>query len=212
MLKFFTKLVFVLFLVNSCTHKPINNSAIELKNLKTQIDTIFQNYIDNNYINNDFLKYYDKVDVDCRNVNKILYKVLKNDQLARVASEIDMETTDVENQSIVISIFDKCKDSFENLDEDSKEAVFLTIQHSGDVELTAYFYRYKSYFTNGELALYVDRFLMCNNKPQIFGSQFHYVNGEVKLFKVSDKENLNHRRKIMGMTDIETYLESAKTN
>ena len=205
MLKFFVKLVLVFFLINSCTHKSIKNSETEYKKLTTQIDTIFQNYIDKNYINSDFLKYFDKVEVDCNQVNEILHKVHDADQKARMTGEGDMYKIDSINQIKVISIFANCNTN--NLDEYSIRATFLMLQHANDNDLKAYFYKFikKNIPSNYELAMYIDSFLMTAKKPQMFGTRLDNYNN---LYKIQDRKNLNKRRKIMGMKPVEDYLKS----
>ncbi len=204
MLKITFKFIGLVFLINSCTNKPINNSALEYKKLTTQIDTIFQNYIEKNYINDDFLQYYDKVAVNCDSVNKILHNVHKTDQDVRMTGEGEMYTIDSINQIKVISIFSKCK--VDDLDQQSITAVFLMLQHSADNDLKAYFYNYikNNLRSKYELAMYVDGFLMIDNKPQIFGT---YLDNKNKLYKVKDRKNLNKRRKAFGIKPIEYYLE-----
>jgi hypothetical protein len=205
MLKLIIKIVLILFLINSCTHKPINNSETEFKKLTTQIDTIFQNYIDKNYINSNFLKYYNKVEVDCNDVNEILHKVHNTDQKVRMTGEGDLYKIDSINQIKVISVFANCDTN--NLDKYSIRGVFIMLQHTDDNDLKAYFYEYikNNILTNYELAMYIDGFLMVDHKPQIFGTHLDNYN---KLYKVQDRKNLNKRRKIMGMKPVEDYLKS----
>ena len=124
MLKFFIKLVLILVLISSCTQKPIKKSEIEYKKLTVKIDSIFQNHIHKNYINSNFLKYFDKTVVDCNQVNDILHKVYDTDQKVRMTGEGDMYKIDSINQLKVISVFAKCNTT--NLDKKSIYAVFFS--------------------------------------------------------------------------------------
>ena len=54
-----------------------------------------------------------------------------------------------------------------------------------------------------QYALMKDRILMDDGKPQIYGTQWH--NG--KLYKLESPENVNKRRKEMGLEPLEQYLK-----
>jgi hypothetical protein len=62
------------------------------------------------------------------------------------------------------------------------------------------------------LAYLEDRILQLENKPQIYGTQIDVSNNEPKPYPVIEPENLNKRRKSIGLEPIEEYLKSFKTN
>jgi len=132
--------------------------------------------------------------------------VYKTDQEVRMTGEGDMYKIDSINQIKVISIFANCMT--DNLDETSVIAVFFMLQHTDDSDLKAYFYDFikKNIPSNYQLAMYVDGFLMAQNKPQIFGTR---LDNNYKLYKVNDRKNLNIIRTIMGMKPVEDYLKSS---
>jgi len=206
MLKSIFSSVFLLVLISACTsNSKLENNSKSYEQLISRIDKIFEDYKVKNYISNNYLKYYDKTVIDCNQVNTILQNVYKTDQEVRMTGEGDMYKVDSLNQIKVISIFANCKP--DNLDETSVNAVFFMLQHTDDSDLKAYFYDFikKNIPSNYQLAMYVDGFLMAQNKPQIFGT---HLDNNYKLYKVNDRKNLNKIRTIMGMKPVEDYLKS----
>ena len=206
MLKSIFSSVFLLVFISACTsNSKLENNSKAYEQLISRIDKIFEDYKVTNSISNNYLKYYDKTAIDCNQVNTILKNVYKTDQEVRMTGEGDMYKIDSINQIKVISIFANCKT--DNLDETSVNAVFFMLQHTNDSDLKAYFYDFikKNIPSNYQLAMYVDGFLMAQNKPQIFGT---HLDNNYKLYKVNDRKNLNKIRTIMGMKPVEDYLKS----
>ena len=87
----------------------------------------------------------------------------------------------------------------------ASEAFFYTIQHS-DIELMEKWYpEFKQLADTDEAnkrhcAMMEDRLLMWKGKKQIYGTQYQVdKNGESKLWEVEDPENLEERRKSIGL-------------
>lgn len=103
----------------------------------------------------------------------------------------------------------------EIIGKDAMDGVFYIILHAdGDKEWqSSQLQNVKQAADNGDLsksnyAYLFDRFKVNHEEPQRYGSQIKNVNknkGTVELREIEDIENLNQRRKEMGMKPIEVY-------
>jgi len=59
----------------------------------------------------------------------------------------------------------------------------------------------------GLYATYLDRVLVDEGKPQIYGSQFHEVNGELVPQPIEDEAHVDERRKAMGLQPLAEYTK-----
>ena len=166
------------------------------------------------YMNRDKFVYVGSVDiieVDCSKKVQILSEVLESDQRIRKSNDfINYAKEDHRNQELVISIIEKCgMPTLKEVDQKQMDAIWLGLQHSTKEIRKEYFPQIEKAVKNGDLsksqyALMKDRMLMDEGKPQIYGSQIK--NG--KLYKLENPENVNKRRKEMGMEPIENYLKN----
>ena len=166
------------------------------------------------YINRDKFVYVGSVnviEVDCSKKVQILSEVLESDQRIRRSNDfIKYAKEDHRNQELVISIIEKCgMPTLKEVDQKQMDAIWLGLQHSTKEIRKKYFPQVEKAVKNGDLskgqyALMKDRMLMDEGKPQIYGSQIK--NG--KLYKLENPENVNKRRKEMGMEPIEDYLKN----
>ena len=166
------------------------------------------------YMNRDKFVYVGSVDiieVDCSKKVQILSEVLESDQRIRKSNDfINYAKEDYRNQELVISIIEKCgMPTLKEVDQKQMDAIWLGLQHSTKEIRKEYFPQIEKAVKNGDLsksqyALMKDRMLMDEGKPQIYGSQIK--NG--KLYKLENPENVNKRRKEMGMEPIEDYLKN----
>ena len=152
-------------------------------------------------------------EVDCSKKAELLEDVYTNDQRIRKEAFpfVEFIKEDHKNLEIVISIIEKC--GMPTLQEVSKRqmnAIWLALQHAQDpMNTKKYFPFIEQAVENGDLtkenyAVMLDRILMEEGKPQVYGSQI--VNG--KLYKLEDPASVNERRKEMGMKPIEAYLKT----
>ena len=75
------------------------------------------------------------------------------------------------------------------------ESKNIQLKHKKRVDL-----RHKAFFT--------DKIRVDENKPQLYGAQVRKKeNGEIELIEIEDRENVNKRRKELGMESLEKYLE-----
>lgn len=56
-----------------------------------------------------------------------------------------------------------------------------------------------------ELAYLEDRVLINESKPQLYGTQFHFINGTLQPRPITDKEHLEQRRKGVGLKSFDEY-------
>jgi len=61
-----------------------------------------------------------------------------------------------------------------------------------------------------DYANYVDRLLVHQNKPQIYGSNFDFKDGKLVMSAVKDRKNLDRRRRKIGLPPIEEYAKMLK--
>ncbi len=165
------------------------------------------------YVNRDNFVYVGSVDiieVNCNDKLQILSDVYESDQKIRKANDlIKYAKEDHRNQELVISIIEKCgMPTLKEVTQKHMNAIWLALQHTDKKIRKKYFPQIKKAVENGDLskqqyALMIDRILMDEGKPQIYGSQIK--NG--KLYKLENPEMVNERRKKMGMKPIEDYLK-----
>jgi len=149
-------------------------------------------------------------DVKCADKKKLLEEILRKDQLNRIngVEEINRDVDKI-NLEILNSLITKCGNNFlDNLNKKHGTAIFLTVQHSTKV-WRKHFQTFindvdkKGLLATDQMALFQDRILMDENKPQIYGTQFQ--NGE--MYKVDNIDSVKLRRQRLGMVTLEDYQE-----
>lgn len=132
--------------------------------------------------------------------------------LVKIFEEIDRPNTKRLNE-----IFAKYGFPAEsNVGHDGVEAFILLMQHSGDVEL-----RKKSeagmkkafdakMISPSQYSGFVDRLLVDQGKPQIYGSNFETKEGKLVMSPVEDPKKLDERRKSLGLPPIAEYAKILK--
>lgn len=128
-----------------------------------------------------------------------------------------LETVDKPHTKRITEIF--AKQGFPSISQvgtDGVKAYFLLLQHSGDLELkkkcesgikTAFADKVLS---PSEYASFVDRLLVEQKKPQIYGSNFESNDGKLVMSQTKDLPNLDARRKAIGLPPIAEYVKMLK--
>jgi hypothetical protein len=104
----------------------------------------------------------------------------------------------------------------ETVGKDGVEAYLLILQHTSDETLRQKLLKpITKAFKRKEIkpmdyANYVDRLLVHQNKPQIYGSNFDMKDGKLVMSPVKDRKNLNKRRRKLGLPTIEEYAAKLK--
>ncbi|MGM0579038.1 MAG: DUF6624 domain-containing protein [Bacteroidota bacterium] len=92
--------------------------------------------------------------------------------------------------------------------------LFLAIQHSSKEEMESFKEIVEKAFQEDKIekssyALYIDRLKVRNGLPQIYGTQYYYdeKSASLQFNEIEDFENINKRRKKVGLPKIEKYAK-----
>lgn len=130
----------------------------------------------------------------------------------KVAEEVDQPNTKRINEIFSKMGFPSAKD----VGPDGVKAFYLILQHSGDLELKKKCQkgmkkRFKEkVVSSSEYSSYVDRLLVDQHKPQIYGSNFEMKDGKLVMSATKDVKNLDVRRKKIGLPPIDEYVKMLK--
>ena len=149
-----------------------------------------------------------------------LLRLREVDQTAREASierpgdaSISAELADIDryDTEFLASVVDKHGWPGKSLvGEEAAAAAWLLIQHSNDLAFQVRCLDLMRGLPQGEvdpvnLAYLEDRVLMHQGKRQIYGTQFHEVNGVMELYPVEDEGQLDARRDRLGLPSMSEY-------
>lgn len=89
-------------------------------------------------------------------------------------------------------------------------AIFTIIQHSPETELPKFKSNMANWYEKGDIkprnyALYLDRYSLNKNIPQLYGSQLSRATDTLTFHPIEDIDNINNRRMKMGLESIERY-------
>lgn len=106
--------------------------------------------------------------------------------------------------------------TFKTVGKEGVEAFMLILQHTPDENLRQKMlnpiekaFKRKEISSN-EYTNYVDRLLVHQGKPQIYGSNFDFKDGKLMMSEVKNLKNLNKIRRKAGLPTIEEYAEILK--
>lgn len=127
------------------------------------------------------------------------------------------ETVDKPNTKRLNEIFDsRGFPGVEQVGKDGVKAFFLLLQHSGDLELKKKCapgieraFREGS-LNPSEYAGFIDRLLVDQGKPQVYGSNFESKDGKIVMSPAEAVEELDTRRKAIGLPPISEYVKMLK--
>lgn len=99
--------------------------------------------------------------------------------------------------------------------EDGSAAAWILIQHATPEVIDKYLPAMQQAAEKGELsrslvALTVDRQLVNQGKPQIYGSQFKVENGQWVPSPIADPDHVDERRKSVGLGPLEEYARQLR--
>jgi len=135
------------------------------------------------------------------------------DTAAFVIMAMKMNAQDAINQEKVEAILDKYGWlGPDEVGDKGNSALFLVIQHADSATQEKYLPMLKDAVKKGnanaaDLALLEDRVLLKEGKKQIYGSQLGSDDktGELVVSPIEDPDNLDKRRKEVGLEDMATY-------
>ena len=96
-------------------------------------------------------------------------------------------------------------DILKKMDEKTKEAAFIIIQHaiSDPLFMKEMYYVFKRYDLKLYSAYLYDRLAYFQRRPQCYGTQFHYgLDGKMQLYQTQDLGHVDERRKSVGLGPI----------
>jgi hypothetical protein len=116
--------------------------------------------------------------------------------------EIAISETDERNQTMLEDLIGRCGWPGPLNSNRASFAAFLIIQHADLDYQLKYLDTIKAANKRGEipgmeLAMLIDRILVKQGKPQLYGTEFEY--GSNKVAPIADPANLHRRRKEMGL-------------
>jgi len=151
-----------------------------------------------------------------------LMQRMKIDQAARSADPIQVEAMakiDADNTAWMKTVLDKHGwPGFSMVGKDGAQTAWLLIQHA-DLD-TPFQQRCLELLTAAvekgdaspvDLAYLTDRVLMHQGKPQIYGTQFRKVDGEMKPQPIEDEANVDQRRAKVGLEPLAVYAERMRS-
>jgi hypothetical protein len=139
-------------------------------------------------------------------------KGIEVDPAARKEILARIDAQDAENQRRVFALIDQHGwPPQSKVGPDAAIAAFLVVQHAALADQQKYLGRYRDAVAAGEasksnLALLEDRILIREGKKQRYGTQADTKNG-VSILPTEDEDNLDARRKDMGLPPICDYLK-----
>jgi heme-degrading monooxygenase HmoA len=91
-------------------------------------------------------------------------------------------------------------------------SAWTIVQHNDHAVHVRYLDVLKKGFEAGDVepalyATFVDRVRVEEGKPQVYGSQFHEVNGEYVPFPIEDEKQVDERRAAMGLQPLAEYAQ-----
>ena len=84
-------------------------------------------------------------------------------------------------------------------------SLFIAIQHSDDPSVMESFFplleksAHKGESDLKDMANMKDRILVYNQRPQIYGTQWNFSEGQTTLFPIENPNNINEKRKSVGL-------------
>ncbi len=185
-----------------------HNIDLRIQRIKlSQSDTAVQNQMIQT------AKYYGPSiisDIDCNHIESQITEAFFEGQANR--GKLNLEI-DKKHRDLIESIVHHC--GFEAIKSFGEDAVFYTfmiIQHSPDWVMENYIDKFKEaaesgYLRKASLVLMIDRVLVSQGKKQIYGTQYrrNIETGEITFDPIVDPENLDERRREVGLGSFEEY-------
>jgi len=155
------------------------------------------------------------VDIDCKNVSKILQKAYALDQENRQSMAKYNRDTDYQNMIVVASVIENCGESaIKKLNKKDIEAIFFIVQHSDYKQMKKYYPLLKELSEDkkisiGAVVTMQDRILMLEGKPQIYGTQMkmNYETNKLEVYSLENPKYVNKRRNNVGLGPLEDYVK-----
>ena len=151
-----------------------------------------------------------------------LMKRMKTDQDARLAKPpnvIQMTLIDRDNTAWMKNVIEKHGwPGYAMVGREGAQAAWLLVQHADRdpdfqrrcLELLKQAHK-KEDASADHVAYLTDRVLVAEGKPQVYGTQFHAVNGKQQPFPIENEAEVDQRRAAMGLEPIAVYAEQIRS-
>lgn len=142
------------------------------------------------------------IEIDCEDLDNIYAAVDSSDQAVR-QNRGDIAGVDGKNLQVVVSAISKC-----GMTAKHTQTILRILMHSPPEVMSYYYQDIVDYSNKGELstasvAMIRDQMLVRHGYKQVYGTQI--LSGQ--LYKLEDPDNVNERRKMMGIGKIEDHLK-----
>ncbi len=157
------------------------------------------------------------MEVADQDIRQEFIKVLSvhpTDSLALVKVDRKMYSLDSANTAILKRIIDQYGWPGRDLvGREGTEAAFLILQHSPDTlfqrECVPFIKKayYAGEVTASDFSVFIDRVLVREGKPQLYGTQANIVDGRIILDAIADSANVDTRRAKLGLPSLAEYIK-----
>jgi len=157
---------------------------------------------------------------------RTLKKNYKLDKKPKLQKKFKIQSQEFRSEQIKKIIKENGWPTYSMVGKEAAEFAFLALQHGLPKKLKKYLPKIIEAANKNEAswknaAMMIDRYLAWRKKCQIYGTQFHRevttVNGELKFGKykfypIADEENLEERRKLIGLSTMSEYCKKFGIN
>ncbi|GGE44825.1 hypothetical protein GCM10011413_08700 [Pedobacter psychrotolerans] len=146
--------------------------------------------------------------------SRIIKEMATKDPEAMKKIALEMKASDKQNQLLIGSLLDQCGWP-KGLDEIENNTIFLVIDHADTAFIAKYFPILKLQSNKGivakrDLATLQDRMQLRSGKKQSYGTQTLKTGNMVTIWPIDDVQNLDQRRKEMGLLPMNEYINLLK--
>ena len=150
-------------------------------------------------------------EVDCSNLNNIIYNLAQSDQALRNGSGNFSPKDDLRNLAVAMGIIENCgMPSSLTHPGINLTGLWLVFQHAPHKYRKQYFHYFQKAAEVGDvrksqIALMQDRILMIEKKPQLYGSQINGGPDGYRIYDLAEPEYVDQRRATMGLGPLSEY-------
>jgi len=146
--------------------------------------------------------------------SRIIKEMATKDPEAMKKVALEMKASDKQNQLFIGSFLDRCG-WLKGLSAEENNTIFLVIDHADTAFMARYFPILKLQADQGivakrDLATLQDRMQLRSGKKQTYGTQTLKTGNIVTIWPIDDPQNLDERRKEMGLLTMNEYIELLK--
>lgn len=146
--------------------------------------------------------------------SRVIKEMATKDPEAMKKVALEMKASDKQNQLFIGSFLDRCGWP-KGLSAEENNTIFLVIDHADTAFMAKYFPILKLQANQGivakrDLATLQDRMQLRSGKKQTYGTQTLKTGNIVTIWPIDDPQNLDERRKEIGLLTMNEYIELLK--